>query len=505
MAVLLTQPRIRFLDSNGAPLAGGKIYTYIAGTTTPQATYTNAGAGTPNANPVVLDSAGYADIWITGAYKIVVQDSAGNTISTTDNITAFTTGAVGATFLDGSLTVQNTSDPTKQFVLNLAGIGAGTTITGTIPNGNFTFISPSIAQTYTAAQRQAVVTLTDGATITPNFALGNNYQVQLGGNRTIANPTNIVAGQSGNLAVYQDATGSRTLSWGWGWVNPGGSLPTLQTAGGSVDELEYIVQVYNSSAVTITIAIPGVVTFTNHGFLLGQQIQITTTGALPTGLTASTTYYVVPIDANTFSLATTLANAAAGTKITTTGSQSGVHTLTGLTIALSNNLTAGSELVLLATATASASSTLNFTSAIASGYSQYKFVIDTILHSTTATLNLKASVDNGGTWTASVSWQTEVVTTGGSTALAVRAGGSTPAVLTGNNAANIVCGHLTLTAPQTATGVWLLNGTVVDNSQGPIDIHANSSTPAAINAIQFLPSAGTLTSGKIYMYGVKNT
>lgn len=338
-AVLLTQPRIRFLDSNGAPLAGGKIYTYTAGTTTPKSTYTDSTAGTPNANPVILDSAGYADIWISGSYKIVVQDSAGNTISTTDNITGFATGAVGATFLDGSFTLQNTSDPTKQVVFNLAGVGTGNTIQIGVPNGNFTLISPSIAQTYTAAQREAIVTLTYGATITPDFSLANNFQLQLTGSPTVANPTNIVAGQSGNLAIYQDATGSRIITWGWGWMSPsGGSLPTLQTAGGSVDVLKYTVSVYNSGTATISLASPGVVTLTNHGFLLGQQVQIATTGALPTGLSTATTYYVIPIDANTFSLATSLVNAAAGTKINTSGSQSGVHTLTGLTIFLTSPL-----------------------------------------------------------------------------------------------------------------------------------------------------------------------
>lgn len=325
-AVLLTQPRIRFLDSNGAPLVGGKIYTYTAGTTTPLATYTNQGAGTPNANPVILDSAGYADIWISGSYKIVVHDSADNLISSTDNITGFSTGAAGATFLDGSFTLQNTSDPTKQTVFNLAAIGTGTTVTINVPNGNFTLISPAIAQTYTAAQRGAPVTLTDGATITPDFSLGNNYNVILAGNRTLGVPTNIVSGQSGYINPYQDATGSRTLAYAWVWSFAGGTAPVLSTAGCSRDKLSYEVEYYNTSTITITLATPGVVTWTGHGLRSGDRLQITTTGALPTGLSASTTYWVVYIDANTFSLASSLANAAAGTKIGTSGSQSGVHT-----------------------------------------------------------------------------------------------------------------------------------------------------------------------------------
>lgn len=78
---------------------------------------------------------------------------------------------------------------------------------------------------------------------------------------------------------------------------------------------------------TTTIAAPGVVTLASHGMITGDQVYLTTTGALPTGLTANTLYYVVSIDASTFNLATSRANAVAGTKITTTGTQSGVHTL----------------------------------------------------------------------------------------------------------------------------------------------------------------------------------
>lgn len=78
---------------------------------------------------------------------------------------------------------------------------------------------------------------------------------------------------------------------------------------------------------TVTIATPGVVTRAGHGLATGQVVYLTTTGALPTGLTASEPYFVIYVDANTFRLATTLANAQAGTAINTSGTQSGVHTL----------------------------------------------------------------------------------------------------------------------------------------------------------------------------------
>lgn len=87
-AVPLPDAKLQFLDTNGNPLAGGKVYFYEAGTTTPQDTYTSSTGATPNANPVVLDSAGRASIWIKGeSYKIVVKNSADVTQWTEDNVT----------------------------------------------------------------------------------------------------------------------------------------------------------------------------------------------------------------------------------------------------------------------------------------------------------------------------------------------------------------------------------------------------------------------------------
>lgn len=78
---------------------------------------------------------------------------------------------------------------------------------------------------------------------------------------------------------------------------------------------------------TITIATPGVITLNSHGLSTGEQIYLTTTGALPTGLTANTLYYVIYVDANTIRLATSRANAIAGTAINTSGTQSETHSL----------------------------------------------------------------------------------------------------------------------------------------------------------------------------------
>lgn len=80
----------QFFDSNGNPLAGGKLYTYLAGTTTPATTYTSSSGAVANANPIILDSAGrVADaIWLTAgtSYKFELQNASAVQIWTKDDI-----------------------------------------------------------------------------------------------------------------------------------------------------------------------------------------------------------------------------------------------------------------------------------------------------------------------------------------------------------------------------------------------------------------------------------
>jgi hypothetical protein len=111
-----------------------------------------------------------------------------------------------------------------------------------------------VAQTYSAGQRGTITALTDGATITPDLAASNNFSVTLAGNRTLANPTNIVAGQSGSVFITQDGTGSRTLAFGSYWDFAGGTAPTLSTAAASVDRIDYVVRSATSIHAVFTAA-----------------------------------------------------------------------------------------------------------------------------------------------------------------------------------------------------------------------------------------------------------
>jgi hypothetical protein len=88
MAGLSPTPKQQIFGSDGAPLVGGKIYTYLAGTSTPATTYTDFGAGTANTNPIILDSYGQANIWLlsTVSYKFVVKTATDVLLYTVDNI-----------------------------------------------------------------------------------------------------------------------------------------------------------------------------------------------------------------------------------------------------------------------------------------------------------------------------------------------------------------------------------------------------------------------------------
>jgi|TARA_Y100000022_G_scaffold103487_2_gene89278 hypothetical protein len=110
------------------------------------------------------------------------------------------------------------------------------------------------SQTFTAGQRGEITTLTSGSTVTPNFNDSNNFTLTLGTNVTLANPTNLTAGQSGSIFLVQDGTGSRTLSFGSYWDFAGGTAPTITTTANAVDRLDYIVRSSTSIHAVVTLA-----------------------------------------------------------------------------------------------------------------------------------------------------------------------------------------------------------------------------------------------------------
>ena len=120
------------------------------------------------------------------------------------------------------------------------------TVNSTV-RGDFVVEAGSLKVGTSARAYNPITTLTDAASITSNFALGNNFLVTIGGNRTLAAPSNAVAGQSGSIYIVQDGTGSRTLAYNAAWQFVSATVPTLSTGAGDVDMLVYMTR----SATTI--------------------------------------------------------------------------------------------------------------------------------------------------------------------------------------------------------------------------------------------------------------
>ncbi|MFK7336397.1 hypothetical protein [Acinetobacter baumannii] len=88
----MTNVTAQFVDDNGKPLAGGQVWTYESGTTTPKATYVDPDGGAKNTNPIILDEAGRANIYLDdGAYRVRVLSADGVLIADTNKLSRYVT------------------------------------------------------------------------------------------------------------------------------------------------------------------------------------------------------------------------------------------------------------------------------------------------------------------------------------------------------------------------------------------------------------------------------
>ena len=165
-------------------------------------------------------------------------------VATFDSTSTF----VGDATFNSSLIFEGATPDAHELTLSVADPGADVTVT--IPASTTTLAGLAVTQSFTKAQRGTPVALTDGATIAVDMSLGNNFSVTLAGNRTLGDPSNVTAGQSGVIVVTQDGTGSRTLAYGGTkYKFAGGTAPTLTTTAAAVDVLAY----YCESATRITV------------------------------------------------------------------------------------------------------------------------------------------------------------------------------------------------------------------------------------------------------------
>jgi hypothetical protein len=137
----------QFFDNNGIPLSGGKLYTYAAGTTTPQQTWTTPAGTTLNTNPIILNSGGRPpqEIWLSSAYsyKFVLTTSTDVLIATYDNVPglpqpAIVNDASSISYQQGSIVNAGSFIVGNTYMINLVGstnfiaIGAAANIAGTV-------------------------------------------------------------------------------------------------------------------------------------------------------------------------------------------------------------------------------------------------------------------------------------------------------------------------------------------------------------------------------------
>ena len=188
-------------------------------------------------------------------------------VDSLDNVPALTKTTVEALGIDlpaanltGTVAVNKGGTGATTHTANSVLVGNGTSAVGSIApstSGNVLTSNGSVwdsttpstvgiglldeANTWTKGQRGEITALTYGSTITLDLNHSNHFSFTLTGNSTLANPSNLTAGQTGSIFITQDGTGNRILSFGNYWMWSGGGAPDLSTDASLVDRLDYIV------------------------------------------------------------------------------------------------------------------------------------------------------------------------------------------------------------------------------------------------------------------------
>ena len=247
--------------SDFAVALSATLATSIGNSNTNITTNTNA---ITSINSVIGDGSGFATDAELAAVSATMATSIGNSNTRITSVSDYAV-ALSATMATSIGTANTRITSVSDYAVALSATMAtsiatrlplaGGTLTGIVSGTDF-YVSAVAIGVDTLLGKQLhigtaavadIVSLTDGATIAVDFNTGQNFAVQLGGNRTLGNPTNCVPGQTGSAFIIQDGTGGRTLSYGANWEFAGGTAPTLSTAAAAVDRLDYIV--YTSTGV----------------------------------------------------------------------------------------------------------------------------------------------------------------------------------------------------------------------------------------------------------------
>ena len=225
--------RSAFLEVKGSVGGTYTTITFLAPSNSKSYVVNNRVSANTTASDIVkIKTAGGSGYDIPfGAVGLIIND--GTSIWST-NTKAFGLGTAASA--DIGVCATNIADVSLS---DLRYVRTSVTVATTI-RGDLVVEAGSLKVGTSARAYNPITTLTDAASITSNFALGNNFLVTLGGNRTLAAPSNAVAGQSGTIHIIQDGTGSRTLGYNTAWQFVSATVPTLSTGASDVDILCYI-------------------------------------------------------------------------------------------------------------------------------------------------------------------------------------------------------------------------------------------------------------------------
>ena len=145
----------------------------------------------------------------------------------------------GTSAIQDTFTLSDPTDDTKRVRFDAVDVTTATTRVLTAPDADVTIAGLEKAQEFTKTQNFDATTLVDGASISWDASANQVTSVTLGGNRTLAAPTNLVDGAVYLLMVIQDGTGSRTLSYNAVFKFTGGTAPTLTTTAAAKDILVF--------------------------------------------------------------------------------------------------------------------------------------------------------------------------------------------------------------------------------------------------------------------------
>lgn len=233
----------QFFDDNGVPLAGGKIFTYLSGTSTPATTYTSSAGTTPNTNPIILDAAGRVpeEVWLTDdvQYRLVLQTALSVQIWLKDGISGFLTNSGRAVVVPSSAT------PAQTAAGSLVWNTTSQVLTSGNGSGRVTFVDTATTQTLTNKRvTPRVGTVTSAATITPTADLSDMYTVTaLAVGAAIAAPSGTPTDGQRLLIRIKDNGTARALTWNAIYRVIGVTLPTTTVATKTL----YVGCIYNSA------------------------------------------------------------------------------------------------------------------------------------------------------------------------------------------------------------------------------------------------------------------